>query len=306
MSTRIVIADADVPETGRAVLRAWAEPLAVTAEIVWLSALSERPPKKWKVEPRVARALFARFWAIAGGNAADTVIFIEGDSLPGDLLPLLHAADSAVVVAPFEQSRLVALDWFVVNRASPDWQSLAENLRRVSKDYEALADAVIVADLPVGDAATSVLSLSSILSRPWYNPLAPVAEAWGNRLLAAIDGGNLSVATVEQEALSGAVRPSLAYQARHRIADSRLLPATILDLDHTFAPPELAVPDAQRKYFLSWRTRARDEIGYQMGRVRKNPRAASTRLWRSVRRLIIRPFAPLRRVAQRARRATHL
>jgi hypothetical protein len=70
--------------------------------------------------------------------------------------------------------------------------------------------------------------------QPWINHCHPLSYLWMRELFSAIDAHYLSRDEVEQAINNQLIRPSLAYQIEHRLADSRALPDAIKAIDAPF------------------------------------------------------------------------
>lgn len=74
-------------------------------------------------------------------------------------------------------------------------------------------------------------------TQPWVSKENPLGYLWTADLIEAIDAGAVSKDFVEQEVITGHVRPSLMYQVENRIQDGLLLPREARRMDTKFIPP---------------------------------------------------------------------
>lgn len=98
---------------------------------------------------------------------------------------------------------------------------------------------------------TALLHYTRVDTQPWLSRSNRWNRLWTETLFEAMDAGEISLAEIEEEAALGHVRPSLAYQAKWRIPDSRKLNRKARKLDDFFVPPHAARPPA-RQSVTNW------------------------------------------------------
>jgi hypothetical protein len=81
---------------------------------------------------------------------------------------------------------------------------------------------------------TALLHLTNKRRQPWINHCHRLGYLWLRELFSALDAHYLSREEVEQAIDDRLIRPSLAYQIEHRLADSRALPDAIKAIDAPF------------------------------------------------------------------------
>jgi len=84
---------------------------------------------------------------------------------------------------------------------------------------------------------TALLHFTDMSTQPWVSKENPLGYLWTGDLIEAIDAGAVSKDFVEQEVVTGHVRPSLMYQVENRIQDGLLLPREARRMDKKFIPP---------------------------------------------------------------------
>jgi hypothetical protein len=81
---------------------------------------------------------------------------------------------------------------------------------------------------------TALLHYTAKRHQPWIGHDHPLACLWLRYLLEAVEAGAIAAADVDAAAARGEVRPSLAWQVTHRVADPRRLPAAQREADGPF------------------------------------------------------------------------
>ena len=88
-------------------------------------------------------------------------------------------------------------------------------------------------------ADISLLHYSYMNLQPWISAENPLAPIWMSELFEALDDGFINLYNVEKDIELGFIRPGLAYQAQHRVADPKLLPREVLATDKSFVAPHM-------------------------------------------------------------------
>ena len=143
-----------------------------------------------------------------------------------------------------------------------DWRvdALLRRLDSGQTSYAAIMDGSglntrLARDLPSGwndlecfhQDDTALLHYTDMSRQPWLDSSNRLAPLWCEALFAAVDAGFIEPTEVSAQVDLGWVRPSLAYQLEHRIADPRQLPRRqrLHDLLH-FVPPHRRGSKGQR------------------------------------------------------------
>lgn len=91
------------------------------------------------------------------------------------------------------------------------------------------------------EGTTALVHYTDMTTQPWVATDNPLNYLWVRDLLDAIDNGFVSLAYIRDHVANGYVRPSLLYQAEHRLEDSLILPKKARDLDRDFRAPFTAI-----------------------------------------------------------------
>jgi hypothetical protein len=81
---------------------------------------------------------------------------------------------------------------------------------------------------------TALLHYSAKSKQPWLHHRHPLASLWFRYLFQALDAGHIALSEIVESVERGFVRPSLAWQIRHRMADPRKLPPAVKAQDEPF------------------------------------------------------------------------
>lgn len=81
---------------------------------------------------------------------------------------------------------------------------------------------------------TALVHYTAKRHQPWINHDHPLGHLWVRYLLEAIAAGHLTEGAVREAVERQHVRPSLAWQVRHQVADPRCIPAAERALDAPF------------------------------------------------------------------------
>lgn len=181
---------------------------------------------------------------------SDMVVFRDVAQLPAYL-----SADAQVAAAaePADSGRKSQISVMVLNCAKLDWdvRRVVSDLDRGVFTYRQLYSNLPIAskfersiphvwnDLERHTPGTSALThFTDMETQPWLTTESPLTTMWCSCLLEAIEAGAVTAARVHEEVARGWLRPSLAYQVDHRIADPAQLPPEILARDaRQFTPP---------------------------------------------------------------------
>ena len=107
------------------------------------------------------------------------------------------------------------------------------------------------------EGKTKLIHYTDMNQQPWLYRHNPYASIWVEELARAIEYGYLTRNDVKQEILKGNVRPTLYYQLKSRVFDSRKIPKKVVWVDKFFKPPH-----RQKKFF--WRNPASKVIRGQL------------------------------------------
>ena len=169
-----------------------------------------------------------------------------------------HTAEFSVLVLNCRE-----LDW--------DIQKIVERLDQGSLSYEqlmfemALATKVRASIDPAWNSLehfkagkTALLHYTNTESQPWLSRTNRWNQLWMETLFEAIDADEVALDEIDEHAKLGYVRPSLVYQAKWHIVDSRKLPREARALDRSFVPPHMfgrrQVPTIGRRVSNFWET----------------------------------------------------
>ncbi|MGH9361281.1 MAG: hypothetical protein ACRD2T_05135, partial [Thermoanaerobaculia bacterium] len=129
---------------------------------------------------------------------------------------------------------------------------------------------------------------------PWYTPFASSGSEWSIRLREALAAGRIARSEIERDVEEGLSCPSILYRLDHGIDDPLRLPASVLDLDRSFEPPEMAVPAEELD-----RLRSREFAARLRGlrlRNRLQGKGKPRAVYSSLREMIASPLRRLRRL----------
>jgi hypothetical protein len=81
---------------------------------------------------------------------------------------------------------------------------------------------------------TGLLHYTRRATQPWVSRNHPHAALWFTALFDGLDDGTVQAETIEYSLRNGYVRPSLAWQVEHRVADPEGVPAALHAADQAF------------------------------------------------------------------------
>lgn len=84
---------------------------------------------------------------------------------------------------------------------------------------------------------TKLVHYTDMNTQPWVYASHPFGYLWVRDLIEAVETGFIRIEDVQDHVRKGWVRPSLAYQVEHGIAEPTLLPRRILSMDRHYSPP---------------------------------------------------------------------
>jgi hypothetical protein len=161
----------------------------------------------------------------------------------------------------------------LLNCAALDWdiQRIVERLDAGSLSYEQLMFEMTLATKvracidPAWNSLehfkagkTALLHYTNVDSQPCLSRSNRLNQLWMETLFEAMDADEVTLEEIEEHARLGYIRPSLAYQAKWRIVDSRRLEKTACALDRSFVPPRLIghrqIPSIRRRVKDLWDT----------------------------------------------------
>ncbi len=150
----------------------------------------------------------------AGFNSARlSVLLLNCAALNWDIEQIVGSLDAGAL--SYEQLMLEGPAGTKLDGIGPEWNSLDHYQR----------------------GQTALLHFTDMNTQPWLARSNRWNRLWMEALFAAMDAGEISMAEIEAAATRGHVRPSLVYQAKLRIAESRKLDKKIRQLDEGFVPP---------------------------------------------------------------------
>lgn len=199
---------------------------------------------------------FQRFLIPALNKHQGRAIYLDSDMLVFEDISRLWKLpfDDADLLTISDQTRdaRARFSVLVLNCAELNWEieSIVDKLDDGSMTYEQLmfemaGIAEVCASIdPAWNslehfrrAKTALLHYTRMESQPWLSRQNRWSHLWMESLFEAIDAGEITLEEIEEEAALGHVRPSLVYQAKGRITDSRKLNKKARQLDDFFVPP---------------------------------------------------------------------
>ena len=190
------------------------------------------------------------FEGIAIYMDSDQIVFRDVAELPTFLSA---GAQVAAAAEPADSGRKSQISVLVLDCARLDW-----DVRRVVSDLDrgAFTYRQLYSDLPIAarfertlphwwndlerhtPGRTALTHFTDMETQPWLIAGSQWGALWCTCLLEAIQAGAVSAERVREDVARGWVRPSLAYQVEHGIADPAQLPREILARDsRQFTPP---------------------------------------------------------------------
>jgi hypothetical protein len=230
--------------------------MSVALTPLHLSGINIPQPRDEKNWPRTPFS-FQRFLIPELNKHRGRAIYLDSDMLVfADIRRLwsLPLDDVELLTTSSPDLRSAALSVLVLNCAALDWdlEKIVESLDSGRLNYEQLMFERPANKIRAGIGAewnslehfepgrTALLHYTRMDSQPWVSRQNRWNRLWMEALFEAMDAGEITLDEVEEEARLGHIRPSLAYQARWRIVDSRKLKKKARDLDHFFVPPHTA------------------------------------------------------------------
>jgi hypothetical protein len=119
-----------------------------------------------------------------------------------------------------------------------------------------------------------LLHYTDMERQPWVSRQNPLAYLWFRDLFEAVDTAFIGTDVIEDHVRAGFVRPSLAYQVRHRIEDPLLLPKEAAKLDDGYMAPFQSIPkhrgtpwrDAKAVFLARLRRALQQSVLYKLQR----------------------------------------
>jgi glycosyl transferase family 8 len=228
---------------------------SMTVEIIplHLAQINIPQPSDEKNRPRTPFS-FQRFLIPALNKYRGRAIYLDSDMLVfGDIRRLwnLPLDDVELLATSSPDLHSAALSVLVLNCSALDWdiERIVERLNSGLLSYEQLMFEQPARKMRASigtewnslehfkPGRTALLHYTNMDSQPWLSRSNSLNRLWMEELFEAMDDGEITIDEIEEDAALGHVRPSLVYQAKCRIPDSRKLNKKARQLDEAFGPP---------------------------------------------------------------------
>lgn len=229
---------------------------SMTVEIIPLhhARINIPQPRDEKNRPRTPFS-FQRFLIPALNKYRGRAIYLDSDMLVfADIRRLwsLPLDDVELLTTSRSDLHSAALSVLVLNCAALDWdiERIVESLNSGSVSYEQLMFEQPTRKMRASIGTewnslehfergrTALLHYTNMDSQPWLSRSNRLNRLWMAELFEAMDCGEITIDEIEEQAALGHVRPSLVYQAKFRIPDSRKLNKKTRQLDEEFVLPQ--------------------------------------------------------------------